>query len=178
MLGEPKMTFGSKQELPREELEHRLDEVAERLVELYVLGISGEQLKHRIGELHTDLSRFSGWTKQELHERFIRRYLIYERFIRPALIHETDCQPIAGTPKTACFLLDLFLAKTERATIPGDLAEEFTTSILPTYGARRARLWFWTQTLRTIATRNPVCRWILVEGLARIGEWIFRQIGG
>jgi hypothetical protein len=57
----------------------------------------------------------------------------------------------------------------------GDLEEEFTTSILPKYGARRACFWFWTQTVRTIATRNPVCR--SIGGLIRFGEWIFRQIG-
>jgi hypothetical protein len=48
---------------------------------------------------------------------------------------------------------------------------------LPRYGARRARSWFWTQAVRTIATCNPISRWILVSELARLGEWIFRQIG-
>jgi hypothetical protein len=81
-------------------------------------------------------------------------------------------------PIGACFLLDLLLAKTDRETIPGDLEEEFTTSILPKYGVRRARFWFWTQTVRTIARRNPISRLILVGGLTRLVEWIFRSIGG
>jgi hypothetical protein len=80
-------------------------------------------------------------------------------------------------PTAAYFLLDLLLAEADRKAIPGDLVEEFATSILPKYGARGARLWFWTQTVRTIATRNPVCRWLLVGGLVRFGEWIFRAIG-
>jgi len=79
-------------------------------------------------------------------------------------------------PIGACFLLDLILPKADREVIPDDLVEEFTTSIMEEYGVRRARFWFWTQTVRTIATRNPVCRWALVGGLARIGEWIFRRI--
>jgi hypothetical protein len=90
----------------------------------------------------------------------------------------TSIQPQTSIrpPNGACFLLDLFLAKADRE-IRGDLEEEFATSILPRYGARRARSWFWTQAVGTIATRNPICRWIVVSGLARLGEWIFRQIG-
>jgi hypothetical protein len=87
---------------------------------------------------------------------------------------ERDLVPPIG----ACFLLDLILPKADRDVIPDDLVEEFTTSILGEYGVRRARFWFWKQTVSTIATRNPVCRWILVGGLARICEWIFRKIGG
>jgi hypothetical protein len=83
----------------------------------------------------------------------------------------------ADPPTGASFLLDLCLPKVDREVIPGDLAEEFTTSILPKYGASRARFWFWTQAVRTIARRNPICRWIFVGGLARVGEWIFGQIG-
>jgi hypothetical protein len=86
---------------------------------------------------------------------------------------ERDMVPPIG----ACFLLDLILPKADREVIPDDLVEEFTTSILGEYGVRRARFWFWTQTVRTIATRNPVCRWALVGGLARIGEWILRKMG-
>jgi hypothetical protein len=82
----------------------------------------------------------------------------------------------AAPPNEACFLLDLLLAKVDREVIPADLEEEFATSILPKYGARRARYWFWTQTVRTIATRNPLCRWLSVGGLVRLGEWIFCKI--
>jgi TolB-like protein len=90
----------------------------------------------------------------------------------PPLPRQTNADPPIG----ACFLLDLLLSKADRE-IRGDLEEEFATSILQRYGARRARSWFWTQAVGTIATRNPICRWILVSGLARLGEWIFRQIG-
>jgi hypothetical protein len=83
----------------------------------------------------------------------------------------------AVPPPGACFLLDLLLAKADRKTLLGCLEEEFTTYILPKYSARRARFWFWMQTVRTIAIRNPICRWLLVYGLARFGEWILRRIG-
>ena len=87
-------------------------------------------------------------------------------------------QGAAGPPNRACFLLDLFLGKADRDIMRGDLEEEFATSILPRYGERRALFWFWWQTVRTIATRNAVCRWGLVTGLARLGEWISRGING
>ena len=91
--------------------------------------------------------------------------------------HYSNLERDMVPPLGACFLLDLILPKADREVIPDDLVEEFTTSILGEYGVRRARLWFWTQTVRTVATRNPVCRWTLVGGLERIGEWIFRNIG-
>jgi hypothetical protein len=93
------------------------------------------------------------------------------------------CDPSSGLPQSApvipptraLFLLELLLSKADRKTIPGDLVEEFTTSILPNYEAKRARIWFWKQTLWTIATRNLICRWLLVSGLLRIFEWIFHE---
>jgi hypothetical protein len=78
-------------------------------------------------------------------------------------------------PIGAYFLLDLFLAKADRAAIPGDMQEDFWSD-LSKYGARRARFLFWTRTLGAIAWRNPVCRWLLVYGLARLGEWILRKL--
>ena len=41
------------------------------------------------------------------------------------------------------------------------------------YGAVGARLWFWCEAVKTIAMRNPVCRWVLVVGVG----WILRKIG-
>jgi hypothetical protein len=82
----------------------------------------------------------------------------------------------AVPPKGAHYLLDLFLAKADREVMPGDLEEEFTTSVLPNYGPRRAQLWFWTKTMSAIVRRNPVCRWLLVCGLGQVVALIFRKI--
>lgn len=82
----------------------------------------------------------------------------------------------AVPPPGACFLLDLLLSQADRKVVPGDLEEEFRVR-LPQYRPMRARLWFWGETVRTIATRNVICRSVLVGGLVRLGEWIFRQIG-
>ena len=85
-------------------------------------------------------------------------------------------QRAAVPPDRACFFLDLCLGKADREIMRGDLEEEFTTSILPRYGARRAQFWFWGQTVGIIARRNAICRWVLVSGLVRFAEWILRQI--
>jgi hypothetical protein len=86
-----------------------------------------------------------------------------------------DATENSRPPTAACFLLDLLLRKADRKAIPGDLEEEFRARI-EKYGQTGARLWFWGETVRTLATRNPVCRWILVGGLMRLVGWIFRQI--
>jgi hypothetical protein len=77
-------------------------------------------------------------------------------------------------PRGACFLLDLLLAKADRDTIRGDIEEEFATTVLAKYGDRRARLWFWAETARVIATRNRACRWLLVYGFGHLIDWIFK----
>lgn len=86
--------------------------------------------------------------------------------------------PASGVPKTALFLLYVFLGKAERAAIPGDLVEEFNTCIVPQFGIGRARLWFWARTFAAIGYRNLFCRWLLVGGgLLKLGEWVRRAIG-
>jgi hypothetical protein len=94
-------------------------------------------------------------------------------YVPKALLIATPPPP----PKGACYLLDLLLAKADRETISGDLLEEFETSILPKYGPRRARFWFWAQAARAIAERNRLSRWVLVYGMGRVAEWIFKAIG-
>jgi len=89
---------------------------------------------------------------------------------------EIEVRAPSVPPRSACFLLDLFLAKADRAVIAGDIAEEFKEK-LAVYTPTGARLWFWAETGRVIATRNPVCRWLLGYGFGRLVEWIFRTIG-
>jgi hypothetical protein len=80
-------------------------------------------------------------------------------------------------PPGACLLLDLLLAKPDREVIPGDIEEEFKAKVAK-YGPRAARLWVWAETMRVIVHRNPICRWLLIAGLIRVGKWIIRIGGG
>jgi hypothetical protein len=82
-------------------------------------------------------------------------------------------------PTLAEFLLYLLLCKEDRDIIPGDLAEEFTTVILPKFGSFRAWFWYWVRAFLAIAYRNPLCRWLLVGGgILKLGEWVTRQLRG
>jgi hypothetical protein len=99
--------------------------------------------------------------------------------VQPSLSELPHGEEIASIPDSAAFLLRLFLTARDRAAIPDDLEEEYRTDILPRFGHRRARLWFWTQTISTIAMRNTVCRWLLVGGaFSQVAKWIGRRIGG
>jgi hypothetical protein len=82
-------------------------------------------------------------------------------------------------PSWATFMIYCFLGKSDRGAIAGDLEEEFTTTVLPKFGPRRARFWFWTRAISAVAYRNPLCRWLLIGGgMLKIGEWISRKISG
>jgi hypothetical protein len=76
------------------------------------------------------------------------------------------------------FVLFVLLSREDRETIPGDLAEEFTTIILPKFGPARAWFWYWFQVIRTVAYRSILFRWLLVGGLFKISTWITRKIWG
>jgi hypothetical protein len=129
--------------------------------------------EHEMATLENKIPRLL----RELEERNAKtRQLISEVLKLAATPPRSPAPPPAVPPTWACFLLDLFLSKADRKAIPGDLEEEFRAR-LAQYGPTRARLWFWGETVRTIATRNPICRSVLVGGLMRLGEWIFRQIG-
>jgi hypothetical protein len=131
--------------------------------------------KEYLIELEEQLSNDNVMGQEVL--RHLDKWLVVGPPVAPAPILSALVRPNHSVPPAAaCLLLDLLLAKADRNVIPGDLAEEFTAR-LTKYGPNGARLWFWAESMRTIAMRNPVCRSILVGGLMRLGEWIFRQIG-
>jgi hypothetical protein len=85
--------------------------------------------------------------------------------------------PANSPPTQASFLLYRLLPRADRNVIRGDMEEEFKARLAKD-GPTCARRWFWRETAWTIVQQNPVCRSILVGGLMRLGDWIFRQIGG
>ena len=66
--------------------------------------------------------------------------------------------------RLAEMLLYLMLPKHFREHLPGDLEEEFTTIILPKFGARYAKLWYWWQVIRSILASNKWIRWLAGGG--------------
>ena len=64
----------------------------------------------------------------------------------------------------------------QRDALIGDLVETYTDTVLPKFGRRRANLYFWSQTLRSI----PPLTWARLVKLTTAGgviEWIRRSIG-
>jgi hypothetical protein len=56
--------------------------------------------------------------------------------------------PSSGKPpRFAEFALYFFLNRDHRTAIAGDLAEEYATIILPMFGLRLAKVWYWKQVL-------------------------------
>ncbi len=55
-----------------------------------------------------------------------------------------------GPPELAGCLLDLLDRRDAQGTVRGDLDEEFERHVLPALGARRARRWYWRQTLASV----------------------------
>ena len=64
-------------------------------------------------------------------------------------------------PSTATFLL-LLIPKKDRDNLVGDLEEEFFTRMLPRYGPKSARRWYWEQ---VIVSLGPIL-WTQVKHVA------------
>ena len=72
--------------------------------------------------------------------------------------------PIHKPSRVGVGLLYWFLPKDKREHLPGDLEEEFATVILPTFGLRYAKFWFWWQVVRSILATNKWIGWLAGGG--------------
>lgn len=90
------------------------------------------------------------------------RFRNFDRYGRSD-VHPPDAQP----SRIGVKLLYLFLPKKQREYLPGCLDEEFTTFILPEFGPRYAKLWYWWQVIRSILATNKWIGWII--GLGGLG---------
>jgi len=111
----------------------------------------------------------------ELHRATLQREQDLEFEIKAARSTEekpaTSTEPVVP-PTAACFLLDLFLSRADALAILGDIVEELPAKVAQ-YHPWGARVWFWSETMRAIVRHNPICRWLLISGLLRLGKWIF-----
>jgi hypothetical protein len=75
---------------------------------------------------------------------YLMRYLRIHRVLRRL---ESRTRPVSSSttpPRAAKFVL-LLVPKQHREHLIGDLEEEYVTIVLPEYGVKRARLWYWWQ---------------------------------
>jgi hypothetical protein len=77
---------------------------------------------------------------------------------------EADSQATSGTnltkpsamtlpvepPRSAEFLLFVFLDPSDRDAVIGDLTEEYESELVPRFGLARARAWYWVQVFRSL----------------------------
>lgn len=59
-------------------------------------------------------------------------------------------------PKNAKLILTFLLPRKNRDYILGDLDEDFLHNIIPDYGEKIAKRWYWFQTIRTILEHNSL----------------------
>ncbi len=81
-------------------------------------------------------------------------------------------------PRSAEFLLYIFLSKKDRVAL-GDLEEDYRTEVLPKFGSRRAKLWYWSQVMRSIAPMLPSLLFRSSIGATVLGAlgWVWRHLG-
>ena len=92
--------------------------------------------------------------------------------------------PASRPSRIAEYLLYLFLSAADRESLPGDLEEEYWTSVYPKFGGTQAKLWYWKQVLASVAPvvghwAKRVLRWLaaassiaaLTEVVKRLRLW-------
>jgi hypothetical protein len=107
-------------------------------------------------------------TKEELEkthnpaDAFVAETLRVLESKKAGLMHYYMTYPLEDEepPKTAEYLAYLFLPKSDREVLLGDLTEEYP-SILEKFGQRRARLYFYKQVVASISplVRKAVIKW-------------------
>ena len=76
------------------------------------------------------------------------------------------------------YLLYLLLPQKYRECLPGDLAEEYWTLVLPKFGIRKAKLWYWKQVITSLwpVFWPQVKRVAALAGAAKLAEEVRKWI--
>ena len=101
-------------------------------------------------------------------------FLMRDRSIRGTL-NEIESvaysgRPATSPPKAAKFIL-LLVPRRHRENLIGDLEEEYTTILLPEYGVRKARTWYWWQVTISI---GPLL-WAQIKRAA-VAAWLWKRV--
>ncbi len=100
---------------------------------------------------------------------FLSLFLLLFELVRnasePIIARNAQSPKQLHPPRTAEFLLYLFLTRENRSAAAGDLEEEFSTIIVPKFGRRLAQLWYWKQVICSM----PPAVWMLLRRVATIG---------
>ncbi len=82
-------------------------------------------------------------------------------------------------PKSAEKLLYFILPKSAREHLPGDLEEEYRTKILPKFGPRYAKIWYWKQAVGSIGPilRSQMLKLFGLASVAKVAQWVSQRFG-
>ncbi|MDH3673794.1 MAG: permease prefix domain 2-containing transporter [Gammaproteobacteria bacterium] len=83
----------------------------------------------------------------------------------------------AHLPRRAEQLATLFFTKHLRENVLGDLEEEFETIIVPKFGVRFGRRWYWFQVVRSIwaVMGASLLKLGLIAWLGRVASWLLNK---
>jgi hypothetical protein len=93
-------------------------------------------------------------------------------------LHAT--RSVADSPPLAAdYLLSLSLSRRNKSETIGDLTEEFHEEIVPAFGLKAARFWYWKKAFSAIMERNPIARRFLIGGgVLKAGEMMWKLFSG
>jgi hypothetical protein len=100
-------------------------------------------------------------------------FLMRDRSIR-STINKIESVAYSGRPtsppKAAKFIL-LLVPKRHRENLIGDLEEEYATILLPEFGVRKARTWYWWQVTLSV---GPFL-WVQIKRVAA-AAWLWKRV--
>lgn len=82
-----------------------------------------------------------------------------------------DSGKLATAPPTSAKYILLLIPRRYREHLVGDLEEEYNTIVLPEYGARKARNWYWWHVVISV---GPLL-WVHVRRVATIA-WLWKRL--
>lgn len=82
-------------------------------------------------------------------------------------------------PRKAELVLRFLLPKDARESLLGDLEEEFRTIMVPKYGLRTAKVWYWKQVAASVwpVFRSVLGKWIAVAWFGKLAAWLTSKLG-
>jgi hypothetical protein len=88
-----------------------------------------------------------------------------------------DAEP--RPPRTAEWLLYVILPASYREYLPGDLEEEFKEIIVPKFGRKSAKFWYYGQVIRSISPifRRGMGKIISAVTFGSLANWVIRRLG-
>jgi hypothetical protein len=149
-----------------------------------VNGVAHSQLwsKFLTGDIAEEIGKLDRAEWRVLEEKI----LLYEAELGAPILSllglsEQSDQETSTTqlPQGAEKLLYFILPKDLRESLPGDLEEEYRTIMLPKFGLRFARVWYWKQVVGSVLPiiQNRLIKLFKLAWVGKLASWLFSKTG-